>query len=172
MIRRSKKALCKKMNSDNLATLAAIAKSRESGKKIVFTNGCFDILHVGHLRYLNEAKVLGDLLVLGLNSDSSIRRLKGAKRPVLPESERKEMLLGLKSVDYVLIFEEETPLQLIESLKPDVLVKGGDWEIAQIVGSDIVLASGGQVKSLSFFEGHSTTDIIESVLEKYSDGKS
>lgn len=160
------------MNPDNLATLAAIEKSRADGKKIVFTNGCFDILHVGHLRYLNEAKALGDMLVLGLNSDSSISRLKGPKRPVLPQAERKEMLLALKSVDHVLVFEENTPYDLIAQVKPDVLVKGGDWKAEQIVGSDIVLAKGGQVKSLSFFEGHSTTDIIESVLEKYSDAKS
>lgn len=153
--------------TDNLATLESIAKSREAGKKLVFTNGCFDILHVGHLRYLAEAKSLGDELVVGLNSDASISRLKGPKRPVLPETERKEMLLGLKSVDHVLLFSEDTPYELIKEVEPDILVKGGDWKVDQIVGSDIVLALGGVVKSLSFYQGHSTTDIISSVIEKY-----
>jgi len=129
--------------------------------KTVFTNGCFDVLHVGHTRYLAKAKKLGDHLIVGLNSDESVRRLKGEKRPVVPEAERKEMLLALSSVDEVLIFEEDTPLNLILETKPDVLVKGGDYKIEDIVGAKEVMASGGEVKSLDFYEGHSTTDIIK-----------
>lgn len=135
----------------------------EKGERIVFTNGCFDILHVGHLRYLTEAKALADLLVIGLNSDSSVRRLKGPDRPIVSEDERREMLLGLKAVDYVLIFEEDTPLELIKLVCPDVLVKGGDWTVDKIVGSDFVFAHGGKVLSLPYVEGSSTTNIIEKV---------
>lgn len=132
-------------------------------KKVVFTNGCFDILHVGHLRYLKAAKKLGDILVIGLNSDLSVSRLKGPDRPICPESERQEMLLGLKAVDYVFIFEEDTPLNLIQKIKPDILCKGGDWKKEHIVGSDFVESYGGQVLSLNFEEGHSTTNIIEKI---------
>jgi rfaE bifunctional protein nucleotidyltransferase chain/domain len=132
-------------------------------KKIVFTNGCFDILHVGHLRYLTEARALGDRLVVGLNSDSSVRLLKGEERPIISEDERREMLLGLKPVDQVIIFSEETPLNLIKEVKPDILVKGGDWSVDQIVGSDFVIARGGQVLSLPFHEGRSSTNIIKKI---------
>jgi rfaE bifunctional protein nucleotidyltransferase chain/domain len=130
-------------------------------RKIVFTNGCFDILHVGHIAYLNEAKKYGDLLVLGLNSDASVKRLKGENRPVNPESDRSFMLENLKAVDLVEIFEEDTPLELIKALSPDVLVKGGDWKPDQIVGSDLVLANGGEVRSLLFKDGYSTTNLIK-----------
>ena len=153
---------------DNLTTLAAIEKVRGYSKKLVFTNGCFDILHVGHARYLEEAKALGDVLLFGLNSDESIARIKDPKRPILPEAERKEMLLALSSVDFVMTFDEDTPYELIKEVKPDILVKGGDWSVDQIVGSDVVLENGGEVKSLSFFEGHSTTDIVQEVLKKYA----
>ena len=139
-----------------------VAKNRD--KKIVFTNGCFDILHAGHVTYLNEAKSLGDLLVVGLNSDSSIKVLKGESRPILSEQERKFILENLKAVDFVEIFSEQTPLELIKSVMPDVLVKGGDWKPEQIVGSDVVLANGGEVKSLSFVNGMSTTNIIEKII--------
>ncbi|MBH47599.1 MAG: D-glycero-beta-D-manno-heptose 1-phosphate adenylyltransferase [Halobacteriovorax sp.] len=132
-------------------------------KKIVFTNGCFDILHPGHVAYLNEAKALGDILVIGLNSDSSVKRLKGPDRPVNQEQDRKFMLLNLKAVDHVVIFEEDTPYELIKLLAPDTLVKGGDWRPDQIVGSDIVLAAGGEVLSLKFIEGHSTSTLISKV---------
>ena len=131
------------------------------GKKIVFTNGCFDILHRGHVAYLNQAKHLGDLLIVGLNSDKSVKRLKGNSRPINNELDRKYVLENLKSVDLVVIFEEDTPLELISNILPEVLVKGGDWEINQIVGSDIVIKNGGKVLSLDFIEGHSTTNIIE-----------
>lgn len=135
--------------------------------KTVFTNGCFDILHVGHVRYLNQAKALGDKLIVGLNSDASVRGLKGSLRPVVNQDQRKEMLLGLKAVDEVYIFDEETPWNLINKLQPDILVKGGDWPVDKIVGSDIVLKNGGQVLSLAFHEGNSTTGIIEKVIKAY-----
>ncbi|MCB5233991.1 MAG: D-glycero-beta-D-manno-heptose 1-phosphate adenylyltransferase [Candidatus Cloacimonetes bacterium] len=132
-----------------------------SGKSIVFTNGCFDILHAGHVAYLSQAKTLGDILVLGLNSDASVRRLKGASRPVNTQDNRALVLAGLSAVDYVCIFEEDTPYELIREVLPDVLVKGGDWAPSDIVGSDIVLARGGKVLSLDFVEGLSTTGIIQ-----------
>ncbi len=130
-------------------------------KKIVFTNGCFDILHVGHVRYLQDARKQGDLLVVGINSDQSVKKLKGPTRPIQTENDRAEILSALGCVDFVCIFDTETPLDLILSVKPDVLVKGGDWPIEKIVGSSFVLSYGGEVKSLQFVEGRSTTNIIE-----------
>lgn len=135
--------------------------------KVVFTNGCFDLLHAGHVAYLQEAASLGDFLIVGLNSDESVRRLKGDLRPINPQNERKAVLEGLACVDKVVIFEEDTPLQLIEQIKPDVLVKGGDWSPEQIVGSDFVLARGGQVRSLRFVQGLSSTNMIEKILQAY-----
>lgn len=135
--------------------------------KIVFTNGCFDVLHVGHVRYLSDARALGDKLIVGLNSDSSIKRLKGDLRPIVSEEHRKEMLLALKVVDEVQIFNEDNPWNLINKIQPDVLVKGGDWPVDKIIGSDIVLKKGGEVLSLPFYEGNSTTGIIEKVLSVY-----
>ncbi len=132
-------------------------------KKIVFTNGCFDILHVGHITYLNEAKEQGDLLFLGLNSDNSVKRLKGDDRPVNDEHDRKFMLENFKAVDFVEIFDEDTPYELIKELSPNVLVKGGDWAIDQIVGHDIVLKNDGEVKSLIFKDGYSTTNLIKNI---------
>ncbi|TYB30958.1 MAG: D-glycero-beta-D-manno-heptose 1-phosphate adenylyltransferase [Candidatus Mcinerneyibacterium aminivorans] len=137
--------------------------------KLVFTNGCFDILHVGHVRYLKEAKKLGDRLVVGLNSDTSVKKIKGKKRPIINERERAEILLSLSCVDFVVIFEEETPYRLIKKVKPDILVKGGDWEIEDIVGSKFVQSYGGVVKSISYIEGKSTTGIIERIEERYGD---
>ena len=137
--------------------------SERKNKKVVFTNGCFDILHRGHISYLNEAKSLGDILVLGLNSDESVKRLKGPTRPVNNEQDRKFVLENLKSIDYVFIFTEDTPYNLISKIKPDILVKGGDWKIDQIVGSDIVLSYGGEVKSLNFIDGFSTTKTINKI---------
>ena len=136
-------------------------KSKIQGKKSVFTNGCFDILHVGHLRYLKEAQSLGDYLIVGVNSDRSVKDLKGPSRPVVEETERAEMLAGLKAVDAVVIFDEDTPKNLIENLSPNVLCKGGDWAIEDIVGSDHVIANGGQVKSLMLVPGRSTTNLFE-----------
>ncbi len=136
-----------------------LAASRQ--KKIVFTNGCFDLLHVGHVRYLQEARAQGDLLVVGVNSDVSVKRLKGPTRPIQNESDRAEILAALAAVDFVVIFTEDTPALLIEAVRPDVLVKGGDWKPEQIVGSSFVQSYGGQVKSLQFVDGKSTTSLIQ-----------
>lgn len=138
-----------------------LAPFRSQNKKIVFTNGCFDLLHVGHVRYLQEAKRLGDLLVVGINSDASVRRLKGPTRPVQLEEDRAEILAALGCVDFAVVFAEDTPEKLIHLVKPDILVKGGDWKVEQIVGSDFVLAHGGKVLSLQFVDGKSTTRLIE-----------
>jgi D-beta-D-heptose 7-phosphate kinase/D-beta-D-heptose 1-phosphate adenosyltransferase len=129
--------------------------------KIVFTNGCFDILHVGHARYLRDARALGDILVVGLNSDASVQRLKGPERPIQHESDRGELLSSLGAVDFVVLFDEDTPLELIEEVGPDVLVKGGDWPVDSIVGASYVKAKGGDVKALPFHPGHSTTKLLE-----------
>jgi rfaE bifunctional protein nucleotidyltransferase chain/domain len=132
---------------------------------INFTNGCFDILHLGHLRYLQTAKSLGDILFIGLNSDASVKTMKEPSRPIIPEDECAEMLLGLRCVDYVSIFNEDTLLELIKMINPDFLVKGGDWDIQSIVGSDFVLKNGGDVRSIQFEDGHSTTHIINKIKE-------
>jgi rfaE bifunctional protein nucleotidyltransferase chain/domain len=132
-------------------------------KKIVFTNGCFDILHVGHARYLYEARGLGDYLVVAVNSDRSVKTIKGSERPINNQAERAEMLAALGCVDSVIIFDEETPLKVIEDLMPDMLVKGGDWKVEDIVGSDVVTASGGEVRSIPFVSGFSTTGIIKKI---------
>ncbi len=149
-------------------TLSALESERSAGKKIVFTNGCFDILHVGHLRYLQDAKDLADVLIVGLNSDASVRRLKGDDRPIVCEEERAEMLLGLKSVDFVCLFEEDTPLELIKKVNPDFLVKGGDWPVEQIVGHDYIATYGGKTLSLPFVDGKSTTRIVEKISAQSS----
>jgi len=140
---------------------------RSNGKKIVFTNGCFDILHVGHVQYLQEAKKLGDILVLGLNSDSSVRTLKGEKRPLVPEDERAIVLAALESVDFVTIFDESTPLELIEYLQPDFLVKGGDWAVEEIAGAEAIKKWGGRVVIAPLTEGRSTTNVVEKILQLY-----
>ena len=139
---------------------------KNRNKKIVFTNGCFDIIHRGHVHYLNEAKLLGDLLILGLNSDRSVKTLKGPSRPINTEEDRMFVLENLNSVDFVEIFNEDTPLELIKRIAPDVLVKGGDYTIEDIVGSKEVLSRGGLVKVLSFVQGQSTTNIIEKISSK------
>ena len=130
-------------------------------QKMVFTNGCFDVLHFGHVHYLLQAKELGDILVVGLNSDDSMRRLKGPTRPINGEKERAFVLAALSCVDYVVVFEEDTPKELIETVRPDVLVKGGDYALDQIVGADFVTRNGGTVTTLPFVEGFSSTRIIE-----------
>jgi D-beta-D-heptose 7-phosphate kinase/D-beta-D-heptose 1-phosphate adenosyltransferase len=144
-----------------------ITDLKTKGKRIVFTNGCFDLLHIGHVRYLEKAKALGDVLVVGVNSDSSVRKLKGPRRPILPEQERAEILSGLGCVDYVALFDEIDPLKLITSLKPNVLVKGGDWTKEQTVGKEVVERSGGEVVILPFVKGASTSNLIETILKKY-----
>lgn len=138
---------------------------RAEGRRLVFTNGCFDILHVGHVRYLSEARRLGDALLVAINSDASVRALKGAGRPVLNESERAEILAALSSVDLVTVFEEESPRALISQVLPDVLVKGGDYRLDEIHGREEVERAGGRVLSLPFVEGASTTGIIERIRE-------
>ena len=141
---------------------------KAEGKRIVFTNGCFDLLHIGHLRYLEKAKALGDILVVGVNSDASVQGLKGPRRPVLPLEERMELLSGLECVDYVVSFDEPTPLKLITVLKPHLLVKGGDWSKETIVGKEVVESLGGEVVALPFIEGTSTSRLIETILERYA----
>jgi len=133
-------------------------------KKVVFTNGCFDILHLGHIEYLAKARDLGDLLIVGLNSDLSVKQLKGKNRPINPQHARATLLAALAPVDFVVIFEEETPLRLIQQIKPHVLVKGGDYAISEIVGADVVTKNGGMVKTIPLTEGFSTTAIVNQCL--------
>lgn len=140
---------------------------RRSGSRIVFTNGCFDILHAGHVRYLSEARSYGDILVVGLNSDKSVKLIKGENRPIIPELQRAEVLAGLWCVDYVTLFHESDPLKLIEKLKPDILVKGADWAEDQIIGADIVNANGGKVIRIRMVSGVSTSEIIQKILKIY-----
>ncbi|MBM4308214.1 MAG: D-glycero-beta-D-manno-heptose 1-phosphate adenylyltransferase [Deltaproteobacteria bacterium] len=159
------------MMKEKIKTREAISQTIENlksnGKRIVFTNGCFDILHVGHIRYLEKARSLGDILVVGLNSDRSVRTIKGPERPILPEQERAEILSGLWCVDYITLFNEPIPLELITSIKPHVLVKGGDWTKETTVGKEVVEGSGGEVVILPFVEGSSTTNIIETILKRF-----
>ncbi len=143
-----------------------LAQWRAAGQRIVFTNGCFDLLHYGHLHYLSEARDLADRLVVGLNSAASVRRLKGPHRPINDELTRTHLLAALEVVDAVVIFEDDTPIELIKIVQPEILVKGGDWKPEQIVGSDLVLAKGGQVLSLPFVQGYSTTNIEQKILER------
>jgi len=149
---------------------AIVERLKREGKKVVFTNGCFDILHAGHTRYLREARKLGDALILALNSDSSVRSIKGPMRPIVPEAERAEVVASLDSVDYVTVFDELTPLELIEYLRPDVIVKGGDWAEKDIVGAEAVGKWGGRVAVMPEIEGASTTNIIDKVLQVYRSG--
>ncbi|GMU86783.1 MAG: glycerol-3-phosphate cytidylyltransferase [Ignavibacteriales bacterium] len=140
---------------------------KEAGKKVVFTNGVFDILHAGHVDYLVKARKFGDALILGLNSDASVTRIKGEKRPIVTQEERAFLLANLRAVDYVTLFEEDTPLELIRELVPDILVKGADWDVSKIAGKDIVEANGGEVKTIPFINFTSTSNIINTILEKY-----
>jgi D-beta-D-heptose 7-phosphate kinase/D-beta-D-heptose 1-phosphate adenosyltransferase len=147
-----------------LSTL--LAARRAKGERIVFTNGCFDLMHVGHVRYLQSARKLGDLLVVGVNTDASVRALsKGAGRPIVPEAQRAEVVAALACVDYVVLFDEPDPGRLIAELQPDVLVKGGDWPADKIVGREIVEARGGTVKTIPLVPGVSTTALIERILK-------
>jgi rfaE bifunctional protein nucleotidyltransferase chain/domain len=141
---------------------------RDEHKKLVFTNGVFDILHHGHVSYLKEARNLGDALIIGCNADSSVRRLKGEKRPLQKEIDRAAILASLKSTDCVAIFDDDTPLSLIEYILPDILVKGADWAVENVVGRDVVEAHGGKVLTLPFLEGRSTTGVVETVIERYT----
>ncbi len=138
---------------------------RPRDRRVVFTNGCFDVLHPGHVEHLAQAKALGDVLVVGLNSDSSVQRLKGAGRPLVAEADRAAMLAALRSVDAVTLFDEDTPLELISTLLPDVLVKGGDYDLNGIVGREVVEKAGGEVRVLPFVEGYSTTGLLDRLKE-------
>jgi rfaE bifunctional protein nucleotidyltransferase chain/domain len=147
-----------------------LAILRAAGKKIVFTNGCFDILHTGHTRYLEKSRSFGDVLIVAVNSDASVRVIKGEKRPINPEAERMETLAALECVDFVTLFSEPDPYRIISELQPDVLVKGGDWPIEKIIGRDVVEARGGEVVNVPYIEGASTTGIIEKIVKLYSKG--
>ena len=140
-----------------------ISKMRSDHKKIVFTNGCFDIIHPGHIHVLTKAKLFGDILVVGLNSDKSIKKLKGKERPFINESDRAKILLSIKYVDYVIIFDELTPREIIEKIKPDTLVKGGDYIVDDIVGSKFVIDSGGRVEIVKFLDGYSSSNYIDTI---------
>lgn len=142
---------------------------KTQNKKVVFTNGVFDILHAGHVDYLGKAKEFGDVLIVGVNSDASVKRIKGELRPVVPQHERAFIIASLKPVDFVTIFEEDTPFEVINKLIPDVLVKGADWSKDKIVGADVVEANGGSVETIKFVNQTSTTNIIKTVLEKHKD---
>jgi len=144
------------LNQDDLQSTVRLLKT--AGKKIVFTNGCFDIIHIGHIRSLKEAKKLGDVLIVGLNSDRSVSLMK-PRRPIIPQDQRAEILASLAMVDYVCLFDEETPYELIKLLRPDVLVKGGDWKKEEIVGADIAK----ETRSIAYIQGISTTEILEKI---------
>lgn len=153
------------MNSKivSLARLKNILKRRKN-KKVIFTNGCFDILHYGHVKYLALAKSKGDILVVGLNTDASVKQLKGKNRPINPQRDRAEVLSALECVDYVVLFPQETPLDIIKNIQPDILVKGGDWKKEEIVGSPVVLSRGGKVLTIPFVKDRSTTRTIQKIL--------
>jgi len=158
-----------------IQSLAALQKTvlslRRQDKRCVFTNGCFDLIHVGHVRYLSAARALGDVLIVGVNADRSVRRLKGPSRPIVPQRERLEILSAFWFVDYLILFAGQTPLRLITALKPDILVKGGDWPLDQIVGREAVEKQGGQVVRIKTVPGASTTSIIERVLKNVEQTK-
>ena len=141
---------------------------RNQKKTVVFTNGCFDILHRGHVDYLEKSKALGDILIVGINSDASMRRIKGSKRPIVNQADRSYIIANLCPVDFVTIFEEDTPFELIKGLVPDLLVKGADWKIENIVGRDIVEGAGGKVATITFTPDHSTSSIIDTIRERFA----
>jgi rfaE bifunctional protein nucleotidyltransferase chain/domain len=149
----------------DLGTLKKALAERHAGRTVVFTNGCFDLIHAGHVRSLEAAKAFGDVLVVGVNSDASVRRLKGETRPIVPERERAEVLAALRPVDYVVVFEDDTPVPTLEALEPDVHVKGGDYAVDDLPETPVVRAHGGRVEVVPFVEGLSTTDIIRRVRE-------
>lgn len=148
--------------------VSIVDKLKQEGKRIVFTNGCFDIIHLGHVTYLKKAREYGDILIVGLNSDESVKGIKGDKRPVVPQGERAEVLSSIRYVDFVVIFNEPDPYKTIEAIKPDVLVKGGDWAIENIIGRDIVESRGGTVCNIPYIEGSSSTNIIEEILKRFN----
>lgn len=159
------------MTAEKITDLATaclrIAGWQASGEKIVFTNGCFDIVHLGHIDYLEKAYSKGDRLVVALNTDTSVRELKGEKRPIVPELARARMMASFEFVDLVLFFNEQTPLKVIQALQPDILVKGSDYAVSNIVGAEFVLARGGKVETINLVEGYSTTNIIQKIKDAY-----
>jgi len=159
--------MSKKVIMSRTKLVAAIKALKKRGKKIVFTNGCYDLLHAGHVRFLKAAKKMGDVLLLALNSDSSVRRIKGKNRPITPQSERAELMAALSPVDIVTVFYEDDPYNIIRDVKPDVLVKGGDWPLDKIIGADVVRENGGVVRNIRYVKGRSTTNIIKRVIESY-----
>lgn len=144
-----------------------IAALKAKGEKIVFTNGCFDLLHYGHAKYLQDAKNEGDILVVAVNSDASLKRIKGDKRPITGEKDRLRLIAALESVDYVTLFNDDTPIKVIKALRPDILVKGADWNKQNIVGADFLLGTGGKVKTIKLLKGRSTTGLIKKIAESY-----
>ncbi|HMT52561.1 MAG TPA: D-glycero-beta-D-manno-heptose 1-phosphate adenylyltransferase [Saprospiraceae bacterium] len=157
-------SIAEKVFGNHDCAVAQVKAWKDVGKKIVFTNGCFDLIHIGHVLYLEEAKSLGDILIVAANSDASVSKLKGPHRPIKDEYNRTHILAALASVDMVLVFDENDPYNIIKQIKPDVLVKGGDWTTEQIIGSDIVLSYGGQVQSLQFVPGYSTTALEQKII--------
>ena len=159
------------LSGTKVKSLSALKKTisllKKKGKKIVFTNGCFDLVHYGHVMYLERAKSNGDILVVGVNSDASVKRIKGDSRPLVNQSDRVKVVAALACVDYVVIFNEDTPLDLISSLKPHILIKGADWAKQDIVGADIVKSHGGKVLTIKLAEGRSTTNLIRKIVETY-----
>ncbi|MBK8701863.1 MAG: D-glycero-beta-D-manno-heptose 1-phosphate adenylyltransferase [Saprospiraceae bacterium] len=162
------KPLSNKIVEDQSQLQQQVRQWQEDGLKVVFTNGCFDLIHLGHIQYLREAKALGDKLVVALNTDASVSRLKGSHRPVNDEASRLEVMAAFEFTDAVTTFGEETPYEIIQLLRPDVLVKGGDWAVEKIIGSDIVLSAGGKVISLSFAPGYSTTNLEQKIISAHN----
>jgi len=156
---------------DNTNLVGRVRGAQARGLKVVFTNGCFDVLHLGHVHYLSAARQLGDLLVVGLNSDESVRRLKGEGRPIMPQADRAGVLCALSSVDYVCVFDEDTPDALIRLVSPDVLVKGGDYKPGDIVGADFVTAKGGVVRVIPTLPGRSTKLLIDTIVRRFAGRK-
>ncbi len=144
-----------------------VSKLKAKNKKIVFTNGCFDLIHTGHVKYLEKARSFGDILIVGINSDSSMKKIKGSKRPIIAQGDRARIIAGLESVDYVSIFDEATPLRLIKAVKPDVLVKGADWELTKMVGADYIKSYGGSAISIPLVKGRSTSHIIRKIVSRF-----
>ncbi len=152
---------------DRKEIISVINKLKSEGKKVVFTNGCFDVLHAGHVDYLNKAKALGDILIVALNSDDSVLKIKGSKRPIVPLKQRAFIIANLKSVDFVTVFDEETPANIIGDLVPNFLVKGADWDISKIVGREVVESNGGEIKTIEFVNDVSTSQIIDIITQRY-----
>jgi len=151
-----------------LAEIKSLRKQfKQQNKKVVFTNGVFDLIHAGHVDYLTKAKVLGDILIVGMNTDASVRKIKGDKRPILKQDERAFIISNIKAVDYVAFFNEDTPKEIIDEIIPDILVKGADWSIDKIIGRETVEKNGGEVKTIEFVNDQSTSKIIESIKNKY-----